>query len=458
MAVPVRRLESGDRSSPVETTVGPLWRCGVDSSISWHTTGVTYVLFLVFGIGSWLTVNGLFTELPLLVTELPEGWRLASMIAVVVQLGNLGPVLFLSARWCLRTRRRRLLGQDGDDEIGEACLATGATYCILALGALAMATMAAAWPEIASHHNSGHSVVFLALCFVAALADCTSSMLFWRFVGAFRPVHVSALAAGEGMSGVVTSGVAWIQGASRPDPAFSAATYFVLLATAMCASAGAYCALHCSRAARAERWDVTAAGARAVWAGPGVRSLGEEESCADGDRVRMTQQVGVVWLLMLQALISSLQNGVSVSCLALACKPYGRTAYQSAQTVSLLIDPLAAAIGFGVSVGSWSLLVVTAVFVLCHGYVLLLSLDAIAPPLLGVGGGTFLICVAGVGRALTAYAKMRANVMLSEGCGFQGEAEARLMWSGAAMQGGSCSGASVMYLLINFTPFFRSAS
>ena len=42
-------------------------------------------LSAVFGISSWLSVNGLFVSLPLLVAALPEGWKLASFMAVIVQ-------------------------------------------------------------------------------------------------------------------------------------------------------------------------------------------------------------------------------------------------------------------------------------------------------------------------------------------------------------------------------------
>lgn len=52
------------------------------------------VLCVLFGIGTWLCVNGLWVELPLLVQHLPEGWALPAYLAVVIQLANLGPVLY----------------------------------------------------------------------------------------------------------------------------------------------------------------------------------------------------------------------------------------------------------------------------------------------------------------------------------------------------------------------------
>jgi len=174
------------------------------------------------------------------------------------------------------------------------------------------------------------------------------------------------------------------------------------------------------------------------------------------------------WLLLLQAWINILQNGVSVSCLALAAKPYGRTVYQAAQTVSLVIDPAVSALGFHVPIPAMGLLPATILMTVLHGYILALSLNFVTPPLLTEGfpgsassshhwgpGGLLLVVIVAVGRALTAYTKMRTNMFLQERAGQ--DAESKLIQSGVAMQCGAFSGSVVLYLLINYTGLFRSA-
>ena len=42
---------------------------------------------IVFGIGAWVSINGIWVELPLLVA-LPEGWALPSFLSIVVQVGK----------------------------------------------------------------------------------------------------------------------------------------------------------------------------------------------------------------------------------------------------------------------------------------------------------------------------------------------------------------------------------
>jgi hypothetical protein len=74
-----------------------------------------YALFVVLGLGSWITINGIFAELPLFVNDTPEGWALGSYLGLVIQLANLGPfmcvekVLFRSPFSDLATLRVRLL-------------------------------------------------------------------------------------------------------------------------------------------------------------------------------------------------------------------------------------------------------------------------------------------------------------------------------------------------------------
>lgn len=43
------------------------------------------LLATVFGIGAWVAINGMWVELPLLVTYLPEGWNLPSYLSIIIQ-------------------------------------------------------------------------------------------------------------------------------------------------------------------------------------------------------------------------------------------------------------------------------------------------------------------------------------------------------------------------------------
>uniref|UniRef100_A0A8V5GZJ5 Riboflavin transporter n=1 Tax=Melopsittacus undulatus TaxID=13146 RepID=A0A8V5GZJ5_MELUD len=53
---------------------------------------LTHFLACTFGMGSWVAINGLWVELPLLVTVLPEQWDLPSYITIIIQMANVGPL------------------------------------------------------------------------------------------------------------------------------------------------------------------------------------------------------------------------------------------------------------------------------------------------------------------------------------------------------------------------------
>ncbi|KAJ8273008.1 hypothetical protein GJAV_G00096290 [Gymnothorax javanicus] len=59
----------------------------------WNSGAWTHILVALFGMGSWIPVNSLWVEVPVVVNILPEGWNLPAYLSVLIAFGNLGPVL-----------------------------------------------------------------------------------------------------------------------------------------------------------------------------------------------------------------------------------------------------------------------------------------------------------------------------------------------------------------------------
>ena len=51
-------------------------------------------LALIFGIGTWIGINGIYNQLPLLICNAPERQNLPTFMVIVVQFANLGPILY----------------------------------------------------------------------------------------------------------------------------------------------------------------------------------------------------------------------------------------------------------------------------------------------------------------------------------------------------------------------------
>ena len=65
---------------------------------------LVHFLVATFGVSSWIAINGVWVQTPLLVQALPEKWNLASYLVVVIQLANIGPLVhyFLSHKFSLK--------------------------------------------------------------------------------------------------------------------------------------------------------------------------------------------------------------------------------------------------------------------------------------------------------------------------------------------------------------------
>ena len=194
-------------------------------------------LFMMLGIGSWITINGIFLEMPLLVNELPEGWSLPAYLAVVTQFGNVGPLVYgLIDRHLRKTNANAAA-------VGVPPAA--ATAVLLSLSTFAMFLLACGvWRSVTVVCGRPHAVALLGLAFVASLADCTSSLVFWPFVAGCRPRFILALAVGEASSAVVAAGLALLQGQGTDGGLlFGPNVYFGILVALLMLSALSFCAI-----------------------------------------------------------------------------------------------------------------------------------------------------------------------------------------------------------------------
>jgi hypothetical protein len=171
------------------------------------------VLFM--GMSSWITVNAVFSELPAIAAAAPEGWALASQLGVAIQLSNVLVVLYLVVRACV------------PDPRGRAALETWTIGLALLCGIAATGTLAVHWGDLSLVDGKLRSATLLGLTLFSGAVDCLSTVTFWPFVARFAPVLTSALAIGEGMSGIIPAVLALIQQSDGPrNLHFSVGGYF----------------------------------------------------------------------------------------------------------------------------------------------------------------------------------------------------------------------------------------
>lgn len=322
---------------------------------------LTHVLACLFGMGSWVTICGLWVELPLIVPQVPEGWYLPSCISILTQSANVGP-LFVT-----------LMHRFRPGKLNE----TAVIYFIISFGTLSSLLLAFFWKETVVIQGVERSIYLLILTFFISTVDCTSSVTFLPFMMQLKPEYVTTYYVGEGLSGLIPAVVALIQGVGvmqcvnstqnfSPNetingsldstnyliphylPAnFSAQAFFFFLAAMMLVCLVAFLLLN--------KLPTVVQEHSISLKYQGAMRKSEEES--PEQKPMMNSRNGIqkfsgmfgkgtytwaqiVYIFFILAWVNALTNSVLPSVQSYSCLPYGNRAYHWSATMASLANPL----------------------------------------------------------------------------------------------------------------------
>lgn len=314
-----------------------------------------HILACLLGTGSWIAINGVWVELPLIVLGVPEGWLLPSYFTIIIQLANVGPLLVTLLHRFLPGRLREV----------------PVISALLALGSLACLLLAFFWQETSTMAGPPHSVAFLSLLFFLALVDCTSSVTFLPYMRKLRAQYLTTYFMGEGLSGLLPGLVALGQGvslarcvvngsdashAARREaeyqaPRFSVRVFFLFLSTMMATCLAAFTLLHYLLAARQEHAK------EKYQARVQVEHLNEMHVAVEERPMISSTSPGSpltsstyswpqrAYIFGALAWVNALTNGALPAVQSYSCLPYGNFAYHLSATLAALANPLACFIG-----------------------------------------------------------------------------------------------------------------
>lgn len=285
------------------------------------------ILMMGWGMGTWLGVNGVYVQLPLLVETLPEGWALPSSMVLAVQLGNSGMLAYV-----LLTRLR----PQGSD--------VPYIYGLLLVGTCALLLNSFLYDRTAVIGKRERSVAFLACTFLVSLVGCTSTVLFYPHMRHFRDIYLVTYLVGEGLSGFIPSILALVQGIGGepeclpsadnstliphyPLPGFNSTVFLLLLGMLSAISLISFTLINNWKAFKSEKIVPTA-------------DTNEE-------RVEQSSVMSMRWMLvlLLMAVMNALYNGLMPSIQSYSCMPYGTKTYHLAVTLSAMANPSACLAG-----------------------------------------------------------------------------------------------------------------
>ncbi len=67
-----------------------------------------YLLVIVFNLVSWIDINALWTEMPLLVNRLPERWELPAYFTLIINGGKLVLIVYVIYKKIMKHKTQRI--------------------------------------------------------------------------------------------------------------------------------------------------------------------------------------------------------------------------------------------------------------------------------------------------------------------------------------------------------------
>lgn len=188
------------------------------------TTSLVYILVTLFGLSSWLNLQGVFLEFPLIIPQVVEGWRLPATMGIIANSGTVALIFVAIIRWCSR---------------GRIAYEIPVNIVVFSIGTGGLFALAFLWDKTAIIAGSEHSVYLMALSLCLALVDVVSSATFTPFLNRYEPRFLNGFLFGETLSSVVPGLLGLAQGAGQETcqngtsihdpPRFSVQTYLLSL-------------------------------------------------------------------------------------------------------------------------------------------------------------------------------------------------------------------------------------
>ncbi|KAG5674100.1 hypothetical protein PVAND_004085 [Polypedilum vanderplanki] len=414
-------------------------------------------LTIFFGIGTWIGVNSLWIQLPLLVNVLPESWFLASYLVIIVQVANLGPLTYTLIQKLCPIRDSFFI------------------YWLLTLGVAAAFVMAFFYDITAYFWGAERSIAFLGLVFCFALVGCTSSVLFMPYCGRLRDIYLVTYLIGEGLSGLLPGVLGLIQGVGGnaqcipnedlddpkyvqyfPPPRFSTQTFFIIISSLFIASLIAFILLDQLKSVKKEYANVTISHGNKYEYNRNAENEehkvnNETDRKKPEEKIKKLSVANYHGLLVLLGTICMFTNAIVPSIMPFGTLPYGNVTYHLSVTLSAIANPVACFIAVfltGTSIRNIITLSITSLpFVI---YSMTTSVMSPSPPMMDTIYGEFFVILSwtlliGFGS----YIRLKITTIFRYNDGKS------LVWVGAWTQIGSFVGSVLSFIVVNYTGIFQ---
>ena len=155
-----------------------------------------YLLVIVFNLASWIDLNSLWTEMPLLVNRLPERWELPAYFSLIINGGKIPLIVYVIVKKITK----------------EKLLEYPFVYAIIVIRASCLFVTAFVWDRTAIIAGKEVSLAVMILTFILVSVDSLSSVVFLPHLSRFGAQYLTAFFVGEGLCQLIPAVVGIIQG------------------------------------------------------------------------------------------------------------------------------------------------------------------------------------------------------------------------------------------------------
>ncbi|CAF0855762.1 unnamed protein product [Rotaria sordida] len=411
---------------------------------------LTAFLITIFALSTWLDVNGVWVELPLIVNQAPEGWALPSYLTLAIAISNIGPLIIILLKVFFKERLNERIF----------------IYIEIIVGIISCILMAQYWNK--THYFAGQqrSVIFIVLVFLLGTLDTTSTVTYADYMKRYNSKLLNALYFGESLTSLVPSLLASIQGvggepicrenSTYPEyssPRFSVQIYFWIFVGIIFLSLCAFLILEYSTITKSHRVAF-------VYQRPRISSSYELSIQLEPKSITLTEpssmtKNGYYSLLIIAFLSSIILFGILPSIGTYAVLPYSQRAYYISSIILPISNPLSVLIGLFIrSILKYISIFILFTFATCVSlYVIIVAFLSPCPPFHDTTGGAILVISC---YFLTYLVFYYIRLVIGNRVRQEYQNHSGLFWLGAASQMGSLLGAIPMYLLINIYNKFKS--
>ncbi|CAF4374801.1 unnamed protein product [Rotaria sp. Silwood2] len=195
------------------------------------------MLIVIMNLSAWIDLEGVFAELTIMISFIPEGWTIPSVVGLCLCAANIMPAIVTFLRWYQGKRFSEI----------------PYIYIIIIIGIVSCCVLAFSWHKTTYLFGRERSLWLIGCVFALALLDSTSSLVFFDYMKRFQIRYLTAVFLGEGFTGVIPTLLLLAQGSAGEaicaqssngttleptftQPRFSVTVYMLLITSIIIAS------------------------------------------------------------------------------------------------------------------------------------------------------------------------------------------------------------------------------